>query len=111
MTKTVETLEAEDLAEKPYDASDPKQVNEARKKGGRKKKREREFLHTMMQHPDGRFLMYDMVRCVVEGNPMVPGDPHSTYFNLGQEYKARALFREIAKISPDQLVLMLQENT
>ncbi len=38
MTDTVKELESKELAEVPYDAGDPKQVNEARKKAGRRKK-------------------------------------------------------------------------
>lgn len=102
--------EAEELAEKPFDASDPQAVNEARKKSGRKRKKQREVLQKIMAHQDGRELVYDFVKCIVEGNPAVPGDPVSTYFNLGQEYRAKALFMELVKIVPDDLIKMLKEN-
>lgn len=102
--------EARELAEKPFNASDEKDVNEARKRSGRKKKRQREILKVMMGNEDGRTLMFDFVRCVIEGDPMVPGDQYSTYYNLGQERKARALFREIVKICPEEFVKMMKEQ-
>ncbi len=110
MVDTVRQLEAEEVVEKAYDASDPKQVNEARKKEGRLKRTERELTQAMMSHVNGRFFLYNLVKCVVEGDPLSIGDPHATYYNLGQERKARELFKEMIKIDPEGFTEMLQEN-
>lgn len=110
MANPIQTLQAQEEAEKPYDASDPKQVNEARKKAGRGKKKEREVVAALMQHPDGRKVLYDSTMLVLERNPVVPGDPYSTYYNLGQEQRAKDLFREIIKVAPKEFIIMMEEH-
>lgn len=110
MGDTIQQLEAEEALEVPFDASDPKQVNEARKKAGRGKKKEREVLAALMSHTDGRTVMFGSIKCVLDGSPLVPGDPYSTYYNLGQEHRARELFKDIAKVCPKEMVLMLEEH-
>lgn len=103
-------LEAADLVEEPYDASDKEAVTDARKRSGRKKVKERETLQTLMQYENGRELMYNSVRCVLEGNPVIPNDPYATYYNLGQEHRAREIFKEIVKVSPKEFAMMIDEN-
>ncbi len=103
-------LEAEENLDETFDASDPKQVNNARKKQSRERRAERELTEALMKHVDGRLYLYNSVKCVIEGNPVVPGDIHSTYFNLGQETVARNLFKELLKIDPQGVVDMIKEN-
>lgn len=103
-------MEAEELDKKPFDASDPEAVNTARKKAGRKKAKERDTLKTLMEYPNGRELMFNSVKCILTGNPMVIGDPHSTYYNLGQEIRARHIFMEIVRTCPEEFALMIEEN-
>lgn len=110
MADIIRQLEAIDNAEIPYDAGDKEQVNEARKKAGRKKVKERETLVTLMQYENGRELMYNSIKCVIDGNPVVPSDAFSTYYNLGQEHRAREIFKEIVKTCPKEFALMLDEN-
>lgn len=109
MADIIQQLEAAEAIEKPFDASDPKQVNEARKRAGRGKKKEREVVAALMQHPDGRKVLYDSTVLVLQGNPVVTGDPYSTYFNLGQEHRAKALFLEIIKVAPQDFIKMMDE--
>lgn len=110
MADTIRELEAAANAEVPYDAGDEKAVNEARKKSGRKKVKERETLVTLMQYENGRKLMFDSIKCILTGNPVVPNDPSSTYFNLGQEARARHIFKELVTVTPADFVLMIEEN-
>lgn len=110
MADKIQELEAAELPERPFDASDPKQVNEARKKSGRKKVKERETLLTLMQYENGRRFLYDSIKCILDGNPLVPGDPYSTYFNLGQEFRARGIFQEIVRVAPKEFSLMIEET-
>lgn len=105
----IDDLEATENLGKTYDAADPKQVNDARTKAGRGKKKERQVIAALMQHEDGRKVLFDSVRCLLEGNPLVPGDPYSTYFNLGQEHRARELFKEILKVAPENFIVMMKE--
>lgn len=110
MATRAQQLEAEEVIETTFDASDPKQVNEARKREGRGKKAERELTHALMKHIDGRAYLYNWVKCAIEGNPVIPGDINATYYNLGQEAVARTLFRELLKIDPQGVAEMLKEN-
>lgn len=109
MATIIQQLEAAEEQEKPYDASDPKAVNEARKREGRSIKKRREAIYDLMKKEEGRALIHDFVKCAYDGSPMVNGDPHSTYFNLGMEWKARALFKDLMKYCPDEVVKMITE--
>jgi hypothetical protein len=110
MANKAQQLEAEDAIEKPYDASDKEQVSEARKKAGRKKKEEREDYISLMETERGRKFIWKFCAAAVIGDPVVPGDSLSTYFNLGQERKARELFRELLKVVPALVAKMVEEN-
>lgn len=110
MVDRILELEEEEINEKSYDASDPEQVKKARKNDRIRKRNERDTLRTMMQYPNGRNFMYNSVRCILEGDPVVPGDAYSTYYNLGQEHRARELFKEIVVIAPKEFTLMIEEN-
>jgi hypothetical protein len=110
MATRSQELEAEDLIAKTFDASDAKQVNNARKKAAKEKAEERETLEALMEYPNGRALMFNSVKCILIGSPLTPNDPYSTYFNLGQEHRARELFKEIVKIAPEEFTLMIEEN-
>lgn len=103
-------LQAEEEIETPYDASDKEQVNEARKKSGRKKKEEREDYVSLMETEKGRSFLWKFCAAVVTGDPVIPGDIYSTYYNLGQERKARELFKELLKVVPAQVAQMVEEN-
>lgn len=111
MVDTIRQLEANELEEKPYDAGDEKSVSDARKKSGRKKAKERETLKTLMQYENGRELMFNSIRCLLDGNPVVPGDSLSTYYNLGQEHRAREIFKEIVRVAPKEFAVMIEENS
>lgn len=110
MVDRAAVLEAEENIEGAYDASDPEQVKTARKKERSKKRMERETLQTMMQYENGREFLYNSIKCILDGDPVVPGDPYSTYFNLGQEKRARDIFKEMVKVSPKEFALMIEEN-
>lgn len=110
MTTTIQHLEASENIDKSFDASDKEQVNEARKKSGRKKVKERETLQALMMYENGRKLMFDSIKCILTGSPVVAQDTYSTFFNLGQEHRARHLFKEIVQVSPKEFVLMIEEN-
>lgn len=110
MATIVQQLEAEDNLVTPYDASDEKSVTDARKKEGRKKAKEREDYISLMDHENGRRFLWSFCAAAVVGNPVVAGDLHSTYFNLGQERKARELFIELLRVCPKLVASMIEEN-
>lgn len=110
MTTRAMKLEAEENLEKSYNANNPEEVHAARVAAGRKKKAERETLTELMKYPNGRELLYNSIYVFLYGNPVVPGDPNSTYYNLGQEQRARDLFKEIVAVAPEDFVKMMEEN-
>lgn len=97
--------------ERSYDASDPEAVNLARKKSGRKKQKTQQFITAIMNVPEGREWMYDLiVSCNPLGNPVVPGDTHLTYHNIGAANIGKKLLQDINDAAPDQYIQMMKES-
>lgn len=107
--------EAELIAEEPFDASDPIAVNRARKKAGRKKKNNLEFVEAMMSVPQGRKWLYNfMESCAVFGNPLVHGvdghvDPLATHFRLGEQNAGKRVLSDLQNF-PDYYAAMMRES-
>lgn len=109
-SKTIAQIEAEDMAEEPYNAAEPEQVNEARKKAGRRKSKRLEVIALLMQHQDGRAWIYELLEdCQMFGNPIVQGDTHATYANIGAANFGKKIWQDIEQAAPDECSLMLKE--
>lgn len=94
------TVEAENNLEKAYDASDEEQVTAARKKGGRNRRSRLEFIQAMMELPEGRKWLWEiMQKCFVFGNPVVQNDSHATYFNLGQQNIGKLILQDVQEFA------------
>jgi len=70
LTDAIARFEAERMAEKPYDSSDEQQVNNARKAAALRESKDLETLRALMLHENGRSLVFDMVKCCFNGNPI-----------------------------------------
>lgn len=111
MPKTSQDLDDDMEREKPYDASNPQQVNEARKKAGRKKKARLEMIAGIMELKAGRLWMYDLLAsCHVGGTPFVQGDPYATHLKIGELNVGNRLLADIGESAPDKYMLMLKEG-
>lgn len=111
MADRIQNIEAEDEIDRAFDASDPKQVNNARKKGARKKAERLRVVEALMQHKEGRqWLREFMESCDIFGNPMVQGDPYGTHFRLGQQNAGKRVLMDIIAASPDNYVVMMKEG-
>lgn len=109
MTTIPQTVEAEIEQEKPFDASDPKQVNESRKKAGRKNRERLEFIEGMMSIPQGRKWIWELMEsCFIHSNPLVANDTHGTYFNLGQQNIGKRVLADVQQF-PELYVRMCNE--
>lgn len=98
------------LQSEPYNAADPKQVNDARKKEARERKEELDYIRSIMKTRAGRKWMYKLIdECRAWGNPIIPGDTHLTYENLGRQNMGKKLFIDINDAAPDQYVAMMME--
>lgn len=112
MADPIAENQAEQEAEKSYDASDPSSVNKARQRAGRKKASELEVISTIMSTTQGRAWMYGILEsCMIFGNPFVPGQADSTAFNLGMANIGKRILQDIMKAAPDQYLKMCKEGT
>lgn len=110
MTDQVAKLEAEELAEQPYDTSDPKQVNTARKKAARVRREQREVVRELMSTTQGRAWLYQKLEeCHIWTPSFVPADPYSTAFKEGERNIGARLLADIMDAAPDQYVAMVKE--
>lgn len=112
MGDRIQVIEAEQAQPyEPYIASDPKQVNNARKKSARKLAERLRMVEAIMQQIEGRRWVFDFLQgCHIYGNPVVQSDPHMTYFNLGQENVGKRLLADVVAAAPREYLLMLEEN-
>lgn len=93
-----------------YNAADPKQVNTARKKEARKERERLEVVEALMQNKKTRVWLYNILeKCHMFGNPIIPGDTHSTYFNLGEQNVGKLLLLDAMKF-PTEYVIMMAEG-
>lgn len=96
MGDTIREIEAAEMETKPYNAADPEQVNDARKRSGRRKSKSLEFVEAMMKLKEGREWLWDMMgQCNIFGNPLVKGDTHETYFQLGQQDIGKRILSQV----------------
>lgn len=103
--------EAEIALEAPYDAGDPEQVNNARKRAGRERREELEVVKALMNLPAGRRWLYNkLVMCKVFTSPFVPGRDGQTEFFAGMQAMGHLLQDDIMSAAPDLYMAMCTEN-
>lgn len=109
MPTVPDQVEAEELAEQAYNAADPEMVNAARKRSARKKKKDLEVVRLLLSHAEGRAYLWNIMEFGhVHGNPVVPGDPHATYFNLGMQNYGKMILMDVMQF-PTEYVMMCNE--
>lgn len=107
----IQKLEAEAEAEKPFNAADPKQVNNARKKASRQRSERLRVINALMQHVDGRKWVYELLaRCHIYSNPFVPGQPDTTAHNCGEKNIGLMILADVLAAAPDEYLQMCKEN-
>lgn len=108
-TQAAETA-AQEEGVRPYDASDPKQVNEQRKRAGRKRKRQLELIAALMDIAEGREWVYEkLVECHVYAPTFTPGDPHQTSFFEGERRVGLGILADVMAAAEDKFLLMCRE--
>lgn len=96
--------------EQPYNASDPEQINLARKKYSRKKAGHLQVLKALMELADGRMFVYELLEfCHMYQSSFMQGDPYSTAFREGERNVGLRLTADIMSAAPNDYVKMLQE--
>lgn len=110
MSREPAVAEAEDLAEKPYDANDPVAVNKRRKRTGRSRRTRLEFVAAMMSRPEGRAWAYDqLAQAHMFHTSFVPDNPHKTSFNEGERNAGLRLLADIEAAAPGEYMTMMRE--
>ncbi len=105
----IAAIEAEQ--ETTYDSSDPEQVNEARKKSGRRKRANLDFVKAILTVPEGREWLYRLLlACDVFRQPWTRGDPDGTAFRCGKLDVGYQLLADAEKADPDGFNLMRKEG-
>ena len=95
----------------PFDASDPEQVNTARKSAGRRKKSSLEAVKAIMSLPQCREWMYRLLEdCHIYHPSFTQGDPYSTAFREGERNVGLRVTAEIMAAAPKEYLVMLQES-
>lgn len=103
--------EAEYLAEEQYDASDQEQVNKARQKVGREKKAHLNFVHNILQTPDGRKWYYRLLaECETLRISYMRGENEKdSGFREGKRFIGFQLMADAKKADPKMFFKMLEE--
>lgn len=82
-------------------ASDKSQVKNASDEVKRRQKREDEDLRRVLSTPEGANVIWRILeRCNKFSSPVVAGDTHLTYLNLGKQDLGNWLFGEISRVNP-----------
>lgn len=103
------TAEAETNLETDYDASSPEQVNKQRKRAGRNRRARLLVVQALMEQQEIRKWIWEWLEfCSIHCNPVVQGDPHATYFNLGQQNVGKRLLQDVMQF-PELYVKMVNE--
>lgn len=110
MVDYVASSEAEMLNEQAYDASNKKMVNDARKKEARLRREELDFIRTIMSNKEGRRWILGLLNtCKTFSSPIVSGDPHFTYHNIGEQNIGKKILQDINDACPEFYTEMMKE--
>lgn len=96
--------------ETTYDSSDPEQVNEARKKSGRRKRANLDFVKAILELSEGREWLYRLLlACDAFRQPWVHGNSEATAFRCGKLDVGYQLLADAKKADFEKFCLMLKE--
>jgi hypothetical protein len=110
MANRQQNIEAEFVAEQPYDSSDVDQVTDKRKKVGRAEKERREDLESLMRTVKGRKFLWDFCAAFLVVDPYVPQDHAGMAYMLGQTVNSKRYYLELLKVNPQLAATMVEEN-
>lgn len=115
MAKKIEDIEAEEArleaAQEAYADNEEQVLNEKKKKRRERRKSELECIKAIMDHKDGRVFFWNLLTlCNPFSTPWVPGDDKATYINIGRQDVGLYIYNQIMTISPDEYLLMIEEN-
>jgi hypothetical protein len=93
-----------------YDAADPVAENNARRDEARRQREDAETVKRLLSHQNGRAWFYrKLCRCHIYDTPFAPGQPETTFFQMGQENIGKLMMMEAIDACPDLYLTMLAE--
>jgi hypothetical protein len=93
-----------------YDATDAVAENNARRDEVRRQREDAETVKRLLMHKNGRAWFYrQLCKCHIYDTPFMPGDPHTTFFQLGQENIGKLMMMEAINACSDLYLTMLAE--
>lgn len=94
-----------------FDASDEKQVADAKATAGRRQKKLDSALSELLASPDGRLWFWDLLgKCNILSTPFRPGETDTTAFGCGEQNIGLQLVAQLSRVSPEAYVLMMKEQ-
>lgn len=111
MVDTIAQMEAERMAYRPYDATDPIAVQKAEERAAKQEAYKREAIRALMETPQGRVWMAEVLEfCHIYEEPFTRGETDVTSFKLGRANVGRYLMGDIQAVSPERYLEMLKES-
>lgn len=95
----------------PFDATDPKAEESARREESRQRREDLDALRAMMLSKTGRACLYrQLLRCHIYASAFAPGQSDLTSFQLGEENVGKRLMLDLQSASLDLYLQMLKEQ-
>lgn len=104
MTEETEAKDAQ------FNASDPVQVADKRRKAGRKRKAEEQVVYTIMSTQSGREWMHSLLSSCHCFSSSFTGESLSMAFKEGERNIGLILTAQIMKAAPGEFIQMLKEH-
>jgi hypothetical protein len=102
---------AEELAQEPFDATDPAASANAARELARKKREDADELRKIMWSKPGRAFLYRRLeRCHIYGETFAGESTHISAYRQGEENIGKQLMLEAMDASPDLYVKMIKEQ-
>lgn len=110
MSDPIQETQALEEQAVPYDASDPKAVNNARKRAARKRVENMSVLKTLMSTKAGREWVYNLLlRCHIYETSFVQGDMQATSFKEGERNIGLSVVSDLMDGCPKEYLVMCNE--
>jgi len=98
------------IPEEPFDASDPDQVQRAKRDEGRRLKEMQDAIRGLLGKPAGRLWMWRLMQhCNLTRSSHSPGDPYQTAYNEGARAVSLILNSDLSQADPKMYALMIKE--
>lgn len=110
MVDSIEGAPELDQVTDGYDASDPEQINKARKKAGRAKSDDTDIVKAIMELPTGRAWMYRLLARCGTFTAAAHNISHEIDRAVGRQMVGHWVMEDIMNAAPEKYWIMIKEN-